>query len=461
MRNTLTILLSLLCLSARAATWYIQSGSTGTSGSDWYSTNALNDLPTQLVSSNTYWIGNGNGYHGRSLGGSTGYNAVTNVLVKKATITSHGTDNGWNNSYASSASFGTNMFSWWFADGCMNITNDGSYFGGFQFVVGEQTLHTAAFTIKGSASGSCPNIVILNCSIQGLGDNGLGDGQYNYPWHADSNPWGVDAASRNGFTCPGLVISNCWISGLINCFTIDRADGLVIANNELAWSEGWSGNHGNIGQIYHSDNVLFYNNFIHNFSAEGLEIVDGNSNSKYYGNVVYGGQSGGSTSRWIEDYDNSYPNYTYANNQYYNNTLCDLQLQAFYFMAGAIVTGTQITNNIFMNTTPGFSGGDYNWYSGGSNNGETHGIAGGSTVPFNRYVGSANGFTGTNIPSIWFNLTNAIPGLALSSQYNTDIAGNTRGSDGVWDVGAFEYITNAILPSVINIGSATIINLRN
>jgi hypothetical protein len=76
---------------------------------------------------------------------------------------------------------------------------------------------------------------------------------------------------------------------------------------------------------------------------------------------------------------------------------------------------------------------DYNWYSGASTNGEAHSVAG----------GAANPFVGASLAN--FHLLpgsspiNAGLGLASDGSLNKDADGNTRGADGAWDMGAFEY----------------------
>ncbi len=74
---------------------YIRSGGTG-AGTSW--SDARGSLPT-LARNTTYWLGGG-----LSLGNisfTTANSGTSPVVLRKATITDHGTETGWNNAYAS------------------------------------------------------------------------------------------------------------------------------------------------------------------------------------------------------------------------------------------------------------------------------------------------------------------------------------------------------------------------
>lgn len=79
---------------------------------------------------------------------------------------------------------------------------------------------------------------------------------------------------------------------------------------------------------------------------------------------------------------------------------------------------------------------DYNSFSGSSNEGEPNGQANVSTSIFTNYAGGD------------FTLSTATAsGLTLSSPYNLDPLGNIRGADGVFDRGAFEFVSGGPTPS--------------
>jgi hypothetical protein len=74
-----------------AANHYVRQGATG-NGSDW--SNAYSNLPAVLVRGDTYYIADGS-Y------GSYSFDDAGSALItiKKATVTDHGTETGWNDSY--------------------------------------------------------------------------------------------------------------------------------------------------------------------------------------------------------------------------------------------------------------------------------------------------------------------------------------------------------------------------
>jgi hypothetical protein len=141
----------------------------------------------------------------------------------------------------------------------------------------------------------------------------------------------------------------------------------------------------------------------------------------------------------------------------YNNTFKDIANGAIYTDNGASPTGS-VSNNIFYNHAFCWWGSlahDYNWYSGSGKYNEPNGIAGGSSNPF------------ATAPSIVSTIGAAFPrnkGSALTAEYATDLSGNTRGADGAWDIGAYEYngggsVTNPVIsvsPGSLDFGSVAV-----
>src|SRR2546429_698719 len=76
---------------------------------------------------------------------------------------------------------------------------------------------------------------------------------------------------------------------------------------------------------------------------------------------------------------------------------------------------------------------------------EPHGQIGG----FNPFVNSAIGDVGNyNLIQVAGAGPNSVNvGLTLPSPFNIDMTGRTRGSDGTWERGAFEFALGGIAPS--------------
>ncbi len=85
-----------------AGNCYVRAGATGAgSGADW--TNAYTALPSSLTRGVTYYIAGGNYTSGHNF--SDADSGSTPITIQAATIASHGTSTGWNNSYQAQAVF--------------------------------------------------------------------------------------------------------------------------------------------------------------------------------------------------------------------------------------------------------------------------------------------------------------------------------------------------------------------
>jgi hypothetical protein len=145
------------------------------------------------------------------------------------------------------------------------------------------------------------------------------------------------------------------------------------------------------------------------------------SNITVYGNLQYGGLTSG---KCVNTGSASVSNLLY-----YNNSCVDM------YNPGTNVSGTYI-NNIWYNTGNIAAGThSYGYYkSGMSHPTDAHAQTGGS--PFTNYAGKDFRLSGA---------TNA--GQNLGSPYNIDLLGDTRGSDGTWDRGAYEFVSDNMMPT--------------
>jgi hypothetical protein len=99
-----TLLLSILILSSlsgHAGKHYIRAGATGDTCADW-GRNACSDLPTTLVRGDTYYVATGT-YAKHLFKDSDSGSTI--IRVQAATIADHGTETGWNNAYQGQAVF--------------------------------------------------------------------------------------------------------------------------------------------------------------------------------------------------------------------------------------------------------------------------------------------------------------------------------------------------------------------
>ena len=170
-------------------------------------------------------------------------------------------------------------------------------------------------------------------------------------------------------------------------------------------------------------------------------------NSAVYGNIFNGWTSGNgalaSTTRS-----------SIQNTVVYNNTFTNGQGGPWFACVScASGSGNTVENNLVYNMSAvlgnGVTTNDYNAYYSATNvPSETHG----QTASGNPFVSSATGD---------LHLTAATAsGLSLSTPYNTDADGNTRGADGTWDRGAYEFTSGATL-SACDLNGDSLINVSD
>ncbi|MGZ3804262.1 MAG: hypothetical protein ACXVB4_08645 [Pseudobdellovibrionaceae bacterium] len=183
--------------------------------------------------------------------------------------------------------------------------------------------------------------------------------------------------------------------------------------------------HPNIVVVSSTSDLAFRNNEIHDYDAEGIMVLGSGTGSMYvYGNLWYAGQT---YSRVLET-DNAVSGPVY----FYNNVVESIW-QGILEAGGTWASGSVERNNIYWGGTagPGLPNADYNFCSGtctGSNS-----ISNGSN-PF------------VNLTAHDYHIVSTVgakypkdKGVTLASPFNLDRDGNTRGADGFFDIGAYEY----------------------
>jgi hypothetical protein len=245
----------------------------------------------------------------------------------------------------------------------------------------------------------------------------------------------INLTPEGGGPLSNVTIQYCEASGGDSCMYLAAAGGV---NNALIEYSSFHDAGARNAEKYHPNiiycgtivNSTFRYNKLYNIDVEGLFFGDpGNDNVRIYGNLFYQGSTIRDSGRGIEfDYKGSGTNF-----KIYNNTFASLPLPGIR-LTGLNHAGCDVQNNIFwqtgMNSAPGVKH-DYNFYSGPA--GEAHGISNGRD-PFvspAKYDYHLTSMVGPTYPRK--------KGANLGSSYRTDMDGRLRGSDGPWDIGAFEY----------------------
>jgi hypothetical protein len=422
---------------------YIRSGATGSgSGTDW--TNALTNLPSTFNRTNTYYVADGTGY---SLAAwydvVTGGTATTTLVIKKATPSDHGTSTGWNDSFSTGQAVFTQM---WIS--ASYVTIDGSTGGGpTSFKSGhgfklENLSDTVLFMLSNTFGGPNDRVNVSNIIVRSV------------EMCSDNFPGNCEAITAKAQEATFDSLS------FINLYIHDIGDGhMGIWNSTNVVIDGcWMGrnssnplHHGVVIRTDRCSDWIIKNSWFEDFIGTGcIGFYDGSgARFKIYGNVfcyseaginpaAYADQGGGAGAA---NYGNGVI-YTLNNNTVgidaidvfiYNNIFYNLPVGP---IIGLYVTSDS-TRNIARNniiyriaSTPSMTGitNDYNAYGSPTTNAEAHGIALASD-PFVDAVGSRN-----------FRLAADYPvGVALASPYDVDPLGVTRGSDGTWNMGVFEF----------------------
>jgi hypothetical protein len=418
---TVALFGALLFASAGAqaqSTYYVRPGATGANnGSDW--SNAFSSLPSALIRGARYFLADGS-YGGRTL--NTPNIGTSVITIKKCTPADHGTEAGYNSTYCDGqATFGDIILGsdFWVIDGSTRDESNWANGSSYGFVINGGVTGSTAIT-----SGVCASYITVKYVSIGGADVG----------NTFTNNEADSAFKSAGFSefCVDWTLSRNYVHNTHTPYHINGSDVGVIEYSYIAHGFGKEAIR---GQIRMSNFTIRHNIF--KDSCQGnpadptggactavIALFDGSSwvNTKIYGNV------------------------------FYNTTNASVQ-DAIVVVGGlpvldAPTSGAEIYNNTFA----GFKEGALQIQvrgSGACRNNLSYNMAFApsyscSTASNNSHV-AANPFV--NYSAGNFRLATATAaGVALTSPYNVDMLGNTRGVNAVWDIGAFEFGGTAVSP---------------
>jgi hypothetical protein len=437
-------------------TYYVRAGAAGTgTGRDW--TNAYAALPSTLVRGATYYVADGT-YGSHTFDAAASGTQV--ITIRKATLPNHGTNVGWVSDFGDGAATWT---SWtistpfWIFDG--QVGQGASTLYGVPGPDRWKPYQPYGFRIRSSSSSDNAKVVRVEAANVTIRHAEIGF--TNTPGSAAA--WGQSADIVYAVTgaADNLVFSYCWIhdAGRVNFLVIGTYGFLVehsvLERNGHGAAAGGDTQHSEIYSADHVDNHTFRYNLIRDWRSTGGLILHNDNglappitNWKAYGNVFtttgYWG-TGADSNGVINTLSDSQGTSAYV----YNNTFVDVDYGCSVLTFGTY-SARSVRNNIFYNcrrlggdNSADVGGGSYNWYFGSGNASEPS-MQSGTGDPF---LGRAGGD---------YSLSRATAsGISLTSPYTTDPRGSTRGADGIWDRGAFEYsgtTTSAPLaPSAVRI----------
>ncbi len=427
---------------AHAANHFVRAGATGNgSGSDW--TNAYTTLPANLVRGDTYYLAGGN------YGSHTFQDAdsgTQTISIVRATAMNHGTDVGWQTAYNQ----GSAIFTHW------NVITDYYVFDGQRRnpdwnlgtfdqygirVIGANTLRLDDNNGKGTNFTTFRYV-----DFQGGGrDTG----------YHDSVVYGLTGNSNMTWQYCALHDSDLTIFFMRGNWQNDVIDHTYIARNTS--TPTW---HGEGVSMMSTNNITWSNNVMEDIEGTAFIAGIGNgmaTNWRIFGNVAvhtaaYIARTGrqanynfGVSGFVFIAYDRS--NQVTGNNwQVYNNSFVNIQgtLSGVFIQNGA---NNMVRNNIWYSSVhTGTNLGanwtfDHNWYYNTSQSNDLDKSTVTCTTNCDIFMSVANRD---------FRLKASLqPGATLAGDYAVDMAGVTRGVNGVYDRGAFQFKGTALS----NVGS--------
>jgi hypothetical protein len=398
---------------AEAANWYVRPSGGGGSGTSWTAAwNGLGGISWGSVScGDTIWVAGGT--YSQDLNPQKSCSSGSRLYIRRArSDASECTGSpGWSSSF----------------DSTVHQTRAGIYFNGnynYITISGRKSASGGGngWWIDFSGASAGPGIEWPNGSnasyntVEYLDLQGPGNVTYS------SDGRGIDLtpfSSATGNTFSHMKIFN-WESGVynvgINSTTFEYIDMYDIM------AQNWSSYHPNGIYISGSDNgIVRYSSFHKgpggNATGEGIffEQSGGASNWQIYGNVFYDINMSGTKAIEITS--------TVPNLKIWNNTFDNVG--SLLYVQASAGSGSEFKNNLFYNSGS-------SWSFGASSNNVT---ASSESVFVNRATRDYRivSSTGSGYPR------NAGTALTSDGFVNRDPDGNSRGSDGSWDVGAYEY----------------------
>jgi hypothetical protein len=413
------------------------AASAGGNGRTWKTTStdgthALAALPATPTRGLTYWLADGS-YGSRTF--STADSGTTLIQIRKATIASHGTSDGWSDAYGdgeavfTKVTFTTGNWVW---DGTKG-GGPGSWTTGFGFRIAQTNDHSLEFM---PTSGSRTNVTCRHFSIIGTRNQTAG---------ADAIRIGnIEPYTVSNFTCSYYYLDQISLCPFL------LAPGTNNGATNLVFEYGYIGVYGDLSNAIHSEiasiwaganNVTFRHNvFTYVYSTGGI-IYDSQGSAGglfIYGNVWIK-RAGGATWDYPNGIIGSWGNgEVFSNVKVYNNSFIDITPASgsgsILGSSGVLGAGNEFRNNMIVNC-PDTGIGSRLFQTQTHNHFINSGASGGT----NASTGTGDPFT--DKANLIFTLVAPTPAgySSLAAPYNTDPLGALRGQDGTWDRGAYEF----------------------
>ena len=436
-RLALVLLFITTATESFGANFYIRKGASGfNNGADW--TNAWTDFSSvnygAVSCGDTIWIAGGTYTSTLSVNKncSSGSPLTFNrVLASDPTPAAAG---GWNNSFDSlvniTGSPGINV------PGGSYVTIDGRFrYPSKTYGIKVTIPATGGNGVFAGQSATVDNLKLYNIEVIG-------------PYCTTSAPcstaaYGINIApSTNNVT--NLLVSNSYVHGISEAFRASNWNGVVIEYNQIADTINDGVDHEDVIYSYPSNNVIWRYNTIKNSPNDGLFFeFGGATNFYFYGNVFYASTSSFLTTKAPGNYGPIY---------IYNNVFQAPSASNYGWITyngSTMNAADEVYNNVFYNVSNDMNAAKsgYNAYSYTTLNGYSW-----PSNELGSFTFTDTGHTFVNVAGGDFHLVagssliNKGKSLTTDGFINKDADGDTRGADGTWDIGAFEYHSGTPAP---------------
>jgi hypothetical protein len=420
------IMLIILAGTVLGADWYVRPNGEGSfSGADWSNTwNSVTGIQWSKVNpGDTIWLAGGS-YGTLVVGRSGNADSVSGrIFIKRAVASAHGTDTGWASGMDTQVTLAG--LQWTALNTGSYVTVDGQVDSGIR--LSQDSGGDVLVDIQRGVS----YVTLSHLDLAGpCGSTACFQGGDNR---------NIDTTAWNGASyepVDHLRVQHSRLHGgctLVWAMNVDNSIweyNKFYDNDAIDSGSEYSPNecHPNIMATGGSDNVTFRHNEVYNYAAEGIMYSGGEKDWYIYGNIWRDRIAGTGYARVLEADGIVGPVY------FYNNVMANIWIPVLTVDGGSYAPGSKGRNNIYWNNAVdggGLPDDDYDLCSGSCSG--SHSISSGSN-PFVNLAGKDYHIistVGTRYPKD--------KGANLGSAFNIDIDGNIRGSDGAWDIGAYEY----------------------
>lgn len=388
---------------------YNGDGSTWAAATSAGGVGAYNAIPAVLQRGHVYYVADG------TLPGYTFNDVVSGaqwIYFVKATEADHGTSTGWVSTLGDGQFVFSSPIS--IASNCGYLHIDGQSRTGWETGYGIKVDGTGTGdTVYLTAGGTISYVYLYYVDIDG---NTTNDNGYEANLASGSNH----------------IISHCYLHDFVRCQILtSHVTDVIVEYNQMSRNHYSTTAHSesiSAGLSVTTNYVVRYNIF-EDIAGTAGTIIAGDY-IYIYGNLAI--NKGNSPLAPTNDHTTNgfYAAWTYSNHTWFQYNHVYIYNNTFAYLKGTCGLGG---NEVAYSNTA------YNniWYQCG-----TETIHSSFTTTANNNINQSDVFV--NAANYDFRLATAVtPATVLGSPYDTDILGNQRGGDGVWDRGAYEFVSGS------------------